>query len=213
MRQLFTTLALFLCFCATAGVAKPPKASPSQPIVFDVTEFDEASISALVQALTDNDGKEIWLRIETNGGSVHGANVLMRRLETMKSKVVCIVDTKAFSAGFYLLQSSGCTKRLMTSRSTLMAHRPLFLETGGNADELRTQADSLQAMGDAMIAMMSERMCMKAKALDDLMKPELWMSYDKAVKLNAVDGSISPSKIPASTPVQKKASLFQMLGL
>ena len=208
-------------------VAEQPKIAPVlaakglgyyEPIdkstpVLELKTFDKASVDGFLAKFKELDGKteEIWVRIDSLGGSVFGGQELIRGMEIAKSNVVCVVDWKAYSMAFYVLQSRGCDFRLMTKRSSLMAHEP-STESGGNAGSLRDDADLLDALNEGFLVTAAERMNMTVAALRAKTERRTWwLDYKGAEKYHAIDGWVDPSDIPAPEPVAAKKSFLELL--
>jgi ATP-dependent protease ClpP protease subunit len=181
--------------------------------MLEVTEFRPAHVSAFLAKLKELDGKtpEIWVRLNTMGGSVFGGQDLIHGLEEAQSTIVCVVDWKAYSMGFYTLQSQGCDVRLMTQRASLMAHEP-GTQSGGTAGNLRDDADLLDALNDGFIATASARMGISTEVLRaKTERRNWWLGYSEAEKWGAVDGWADPKKVPALTRYTVEEDLFDLL--
>lgn len=165
-----------------------------------LTTFEEADVKGILAALRDMDGKtaQIWLRITTSGGSVSNGLQLIQTLEALKSTVVCVVDFKAYSMGFDLLQSPGCDLRLATPRSTLMWHAPRMDSLKDHTGpELRDVADYLDASNNAFIYMTALRIGVNPEVLAKrIHRRDWWMSWQEAARWKFIDGIILPRDLP-----------------
>lgn len=183
-------------------------------ILIELRTFDAASVRGFTEKLKELDGGApyIYVRINSNGGSISGGQDVIHALEDMKSSVACVVDWKAYSMGFFTLQSDGCDIRLMTKRATLMAHEPGLAETGGTAGELRDAADMLDALNESFISFAAERMQME---VDDFREKterrNWWLDWRQAFEAKAIDGLVDPRSLPPATPYVIKKSLFETL--
>ncbi len=193
-------------------VSEAPKVTP----MVEIKEFDAATAKGLIKKLQELDQKghkEIIIRINSYGGSIHWGMEMIQAIEALKTPVTCVVDWKAYSMGAYLLESPACDKRLMTKRSTILFHEPLVQETGGNAHELRKTADQLDALADALIASTSERLKMSEEDFRKKISDRNWtMAHTAAKKANAIDGVIDPKDLPPLVEFEKPSFLQMLLG-
>jgi ATP-dependent Clp protease protease subunit len=183
--------------------------------LLELTSFDDSQVEGLLKKLKELDGKtkEIWIRINSQGGSVFGGQDLILGLEAAKSTIVCIADWKAYSMAFYTLQSQGCDWRLMSKRATLMAHEPAA-GGQGNAGTLRDTADLLDALNEGFLVTCSERMGVPIETIRAKTQRKVWwMDYKTAEEWRAVDGWVDPSDMPNATPFTVKPGLLELLGL
>lgn len=201
-----------------AKAEKPPFTSvdvdSSDPLI-EIEDFDP-TLTGAMKKLTELDNEEhsqIYVKINSYGGSIHWGMELVQHLESLKTPITCVVDWKAYSMGAFLLESDGCDKRLMTKRSTILFHEPLVPETGGNQHELRNTADHLSALTKALIATSAERLEMSEEDFEKKITNRSWvMSYKEALKVHAVDGIVSVKDLPKATEFERPSLLMMLLG-
>lgn len=171
-----------------------------------ITEDSVAPIIAALQQADSQHYKEIWLKINTNGGSISAGFQLAQTIESVQAKTVCVVDIDAISMGFYLLGS--CKERLMTKRAVLMVHQPLVDETRGNADELMNTVNALRAYTTSLINQSLSRMKISEKCFREHIanSKQWWMNYKEALEVGAIDGTIDVNRIPPVTTIIVKKS-------
>ena len=190
------------------------KIEKRDPLI-EIEDFD-MTIKGAIKKLTelDDEGhKQIYVKIDSYGGSIHWGMELVQHLEGLKTPITCVVDWKAYSMGAFLLESDGCDKRLMTKRSTILFHEPLVPQTGGNEHELRNTADHLRALGKALVASTAERLKMSEKKFESKIRNKSWvMSYREALRVKAVDGIVKVGDLPKATPFEKPSLLQMLLG-
>ncbi len=191
------------------------KARTLEPITLVVEDFDEGSVSAVItemKAFKAAGNKNLWIKIDSYGGSVHWGMKLVQEIEQYGSPVTCVVDTKAMSMGFYTLQS--CDRRLMTKRSQLMAHEP-SARIQGTAQELEDEAKSLAVMADGFIEHCIAKMAITKKGFKEKIHNKVWyLGYEEALKYKAIDDTIAPKDIPSVYPVMAApVDLLKLLGL
>lgn len=210
----FVAVAVLFGCSTTAQAKSKPAESKVKPIVLEIEEVDEATVPALMEQLDlakKAGHKDIWIKLDTYGGSVHWGNELKQFIENFGQPITCVVDTKAMSMGFLILQS--CDTRLMTKRSELMVHEP-WTRVAGGAAELTQTAEHLKVMGRALLEDAAERMGMPVEemAAKCANGAEWYIGWEEAVKINAVDRIINKNDIPPSTKVKGKTFLELLLG-
>lgn len=180
-----------------------------------VETFDEGAVSALIaklKELHEEGHSEIWLRINTNGGSVAGMFTLSQAMEALGQPVTCVADWHAYSAGAFILESPGCSKRLMTKRATLLFHEALT-QGEGNVHDLARQTTMTKTITDALVDQTSERLGMTEADFQAKIENTEWvLDYKEALRYNVVDGIISPLKLPPNTDVPKPSLLERLLN-
>ncbi len=181
--------------------------------MLELTGFDEATITGIENKITElrQSNTEIYLRLNTNGGSVFGMLNLVQFLE--HEPVTCIVDYHAFSAGAYFLESAACKDRWATKRSTILFHEALTQETSGNQHQLRDEANELEALTDSIIGVTADRMKMSEEAFKAKIDNKVWiMSYGQALSAKAIDKIVDPKDLPAISAFPKPSLLQLLLG-
>ncbi len=203
MRIALVTLAVLTAGCATAqSISAPPAPPPSGGMirVQDFTTEDLAGPQSLFDALVYSGEKHVTFNIDSYGGSIFAGFEFIKHVESFKKQhgvtTTCIVDVKAYSMGFAFLQSGACDERLMTKRSTLLAHGG-STRLQGNAEDLKSGLAFLQNLDRALAEMIAGRMGMPVANYLARVKGTDWtMSWADAVGFNAVDGTIDAKDLP-----------------
>lgn len=218
MRRLFAAVCLVVC-CASIS---PTRASTPPPGRFsgaihiqDVTDAHMKAAIGKIKELVNNGDREIFLKINSFGGSVFAGYFFIQEIEELRKthhiKVTCAVDVKSYSMGFALLQTI-CDTRLMTKRSTLLAHNA-STSSEGNANQLESDLLFLRALDRSLAEMISKRLGMTAEAYMDKVRTGDWtMTWVDATAAKAIDGTIEPADIPAVYELKVKKSLFDFLS-
>ena len=104
-----------------------------------------AQFAAFMQAAEDAKIETVLIELDTPGGSTEAGYEMSRTIEAAKMRVVCVADGEVESMGFYVFES--CNTRVMTKRSTLMAHQPRAIQPQGfvSIRDVQQEADSLMA--------------------------------------------------------------------
>lgn len=155
----------------------------SQVIVFD-DEVVEAPVASFIAKLKKQDEGDspIFVILRSDGGIVSNGLKMSRAIQEARNPVVCIVDERAFSMAFYILQS--CDKRIMTYGSLLMMHKPYPVNVTPNEN----QKVFLEFIFRAMCEQMSLKMKVNGtELLKILSKGDVFFTWREAKHLGAVD--------------------------
>lgn len=182
-------------------------------IMIDLTDIDDDTVKPIIEKLKQfkaQGRQDVWIRINSFGGSVDTGHQLMQVIEGYGSPITCVSDTKSMSMGFYILQS--CDKRLMTKRSTLMAHQP-STQIQGNSQKLRDEAKYLDILMNGFVETCVEKMDITKEEFLEKTQGKIWyMGWEEALRYKAVDGTISPRALPSKlVEIEKKPNLLQLL--
>jgi ATP-dependent protease ClpP protease subunit len=228
LRLLAVCLSLLLaaCSCATPSALGDPsiyapgpvkykaaKASkPTGAVSIPVTEFDAAFLNPAADKfdeLVDEGETKIWLQIDSFGGSIFDGMDFIKRIEDAKKrnpgvKTVCAVDVKAYSMGWALLQSGACDERVMTKRSTLLAHNASG-GTKGTADQMEEDAELVRELSNALAEMCAARLKISVDEYKAKIDRRAWtFGWEKAVEIGGVDRVVDPSDIPPTADLPIK---------
>lgn len=190
--------------------AEPVKVEDGKARMVELTDFSPDVTVPFWNKVKELDGQvpEIWIRINSDGGSIYAGLDLIQQVESLKTPVVCVVDYRAISMGFAFLQSNACDRRLMTKRSHLMAHEA-SAGSGGNADQHRDIAQALDAVTSSLVGMMADRMEMPEKDFWEKIRNRTWyMDYHEAEKYKAIDGIADPKDFPEQVSYEIEQPLF-----
>ena len=131
------------------------------------------------------DGTPINLYINSDGGDVYEATAIYSQLKRYNGKVTAIVDGRAHSAAFTVLQAAD--HRVMNMGTSAIIHN-MWTDLCGNAAELRKAADDLDAMMDSCVQLYMER----AKGITEeelraLLDAETVLTPEKALEYGFID--------------------------
>lgn len=164
------------------------------PVIEFGDEVDDDTVADAIRkiAWANEDGAYgIVLNIDSPGGSVSAGMKLMRAIEESDAPVVCIVDTAAYSMGFYILQS--CDVRSTTTRGRLMIHRAFYsgLFFGGRAGEaeIMNLYNNLHTLNEQFIENTVRRSLVTRKELEEKIQDsrEWWVVSKEALEKGFVD--------------------------
>ena len=143
---------------------------------WDYSEVAPAQVAAFLKGA---DGEDVEININSNGGSVTGGIAIANMLKGYSGDVTCNVLGVAASIAS-VIACAGKTLA-MGDGAFLMIHNP-WAYTQGTAEDLRKDAETLDKMRDAIVAIYKGKCGGDEKDLKALMDAETWLSRDEARK-------------------------------
>lgn len=140
----------------------------------------------LNELLTDTTENDVYVFIDTFGGSVFAGNKLIEVIEllTLQGKnVYCIADT-AMSMGFAILQ--GCPTRYVLESSMLMQHQ-MSLGTGGEFNKVKSRMNFYNQINRNMVSREADRLGLTVDELNSRTNDEWYLYGNSALDHNAAD--------------------------
>ena len=167
----------------------------------EVSHSETVILAESLLALNRESDNPILLVLDSSGGSATGAHTLTAALGLCKVPLVGLVITRAYSAGFEILQ--GCDLRLALPSSSLGAHFS-HLRSGmshlTNATDAKALADHharilafKQAGWKLQVASLSARSGLDPDQVETLLKREPVLSAAEALELGFIDAIVGHS--------------------
>ncbi len=129
-------------------------------IIFLSDEVNDVTASLVVAQLlfldAEDPGKDIYLYINSPGGSVTAGMGIYDTIQYIKSDVSTICVGMAASMGAFLLAAGTKGKRFALPNSTIMIHQPLG-GMQGQASDMKIHADFILKTKDTLNKILSER--------------------------------------------------------
>lgn len=129
-------------------------------IIFLSDEVNDVTASLVVAQLlfldAEDPGKDIYLYINSPGGSVTAGMGIFDTMQYIKSDVSTICVGMAASMGAFLLAAGAKGKRFALPNSTIMIHQPLG-GIQGQASDMKIHADFILKTKDTLNKILSER--------------------------------------------------------
>lgn len=141
-------------------------------------ELGEVSAYHLSKELAELDVDRINVYINSYGGEVAEGLAIYNSLKRHKAKVVTVCDGFACSIASVIFMAGD--ERIMNESSLLMIHNA-WTWVSGNAEELRKQAEDLDAINQAAITAYMSRVSIAEDEVKDLMDKESWIAPADAV--------------------------------
>jgi len=138
--------------------------------------------------------RQIDVHINSPGGSVFDATAIYNALKDHPARVVAHIDGAALSAATIVAMAAD--EILIAGNGMMMIHSPLSL-SGGNAEQLRGDANVLDRLENGMIGIYAERTGLAADSLRTMMREETWMDAKEAVAFGFADRVVRELAIAA----------------
>lgn len=133
------------------------------------------AIAALPPEVTD-----IEVHINSYGGDVAEGVAIYNALRQSGKHVTTVCDGFACSIASVIFMAG--ERRVMNAASLLMLHEPSFPRAGGNAKQLRKQADDLDVIAQLSKTAYLAPGGIDSDELDAVMAAETWVSPEQAVE-------------------------------
>ena len=148
----------------------------------------------LLLAAEDSD-RDIYMHINSPGGSVTAGMAIYDTMQHIKSEVVTICVGLAASMGAFLLAAGNKGKRLALPHSRIMIHQPLG-GAGGQATDIDIQAQEIINMKKKMTGILSKHTGRSEAQITKDIDRDYFLSAEQAKEYGIVDHIISPGKKP-----------------
>ena len=148
----------------------------------------------LLLAAEDPD-RDIYLYINSPGGSVTAGMAIYDTLQYIKPDVVTVGMGLAASMGQFLLTAGAPGKRYITPHTRVLLHQPLG-GAGGSATEIRINADLILGMKKELAAITASRTGKTVEQVEADGDRDHWFTAQEALEYGFVDRVIdSPQEI------------------
>ena len=159
-------------------------------IIFLTGEINDASANVVIAQLIylegKNPDKDIYLYINSPGGSVSAGIAIYDTMNYIKCDVSTICIGLAASMGAFLLSSGSRGKRFALPNSEIMIHQPLG-GTQGQASDIEIQAKHMKKTKEMLNKILSENTGKDIKTIEKDTDRDNYMSADEAKKYGLID--------------------------
>lgn len=163
-------------------------------IIFLSDEVNDVTASLVIAQLlfldAEDPGKDIFLYINSPGGSVTSGMGIYDTMNYIKSDVCTICVGMAASMGAFLLTAGAKGKRYALPNSTIMIHQPLG-GAQGQASDIKIHAEHIIKTRAKLNRILSER---TGKSLEQIEKDtdrDNFLDSDEAKSYGLIDGVMS----------------------
>ena len=165
----------------------------------EVRDSNANAICAQMMLLAAEDPeKDIWLYINSPGGSVTAGMAIYDTMQYIKPDVGTVAMGMAASMGQFLLSSGAKGKRFATPHARILMHQPLG-GIGGTATDIKIQAELILHMKRQMAEITAEK---TGKTVEQILKDndrDHWFTADEALDYGFIDKVVThAADVPAA---------------
>lgn len=135
---------------------------------------------SVVKELQELEADTVHVYINSLGGSVPEGLAIYNVLKNHNAKVITHCMGFACSAASVIFMAGD--ERIMQESSLLMIHNAYVFWTGGNAEELRKEADDLEKITEASVKAYLRRTNLSEEEVKEKMNAETWISAEEALE-------------------------------
>ena len=155
---------------------------------------DETANLVVAQMLfleSENPDKDIYLYINSPGGSVTAGLSIYDTMNFIKPDVSTLCLGQAASMGAFLLSAGTKGKRFALPNSRIMIHQPLLGGLGGQASDIEIHAKELLKIKQKLNELMADHTGKRVAQLEKDTDRDHFMSADEAHKYGLIDQVIN----------------------
>lgn len=145
-----------------------------------------------------NESKDIHVKLDSLGGSIHTGVTIHNLLLNHKAKVTIDIIGKAVSMGSGISQSGDVVR--MNRAGSFMLHNP-WSGMAGEAKDLRKQAETLDHLKDSLINLYTRRSGKSRDEISQMMDAETWLTAEEALEHGFIDEIIESNTMEAAALV------------
>ena len=159
-------------------------------IIFLAGEFrDEMANAICAQMLllaAEDSEKDIYLYINSPGGSVTAGMAIYDTMHYIKNDVATVAMGMAASMGQFILTAGAPGKRFATPNARILMHQPLG-GIGGTATDIRIQAEQMAATKKIMAEIIAKHTGQSVEQITIDSDRDNWFTADEAKEYGFVD--------------------------
>ncbi|RNI21433.1 ATP-dependent Clp protease proteolytic subunit [Flexivirga caeni] len=153
----------------------------------DVRDDNANAICAQLLLLAAEDPeKDIWLYINSPGGSISAGMAIFDTMNWIPNDVATVAMGMAASMGQFLLSAGTAGKRYATPHARVMMHQPSG-GIGGTASDIKIQAEQLVFIKKQMAELIAEHTGQTVEQIEKDSDRDRWFSAQEALEYGFVD--------------------------
>jgi len=153
----------------------------------DVRDDNANAICAQLLLLAAEDPeKDIWLYINSPGGSISAGMAIFDTMNWIPNDVATVAMGMAASMGQFLLSAGTRGKRYATPHARVMMHQPSG-GIGGTASDIKIQAEQLVFIKRQMAELIAEHTGQTVEQIEKDSDRDRWFSAQEALEYGFVD--------------------------
>ncbi|MEX0269464.1 ATP-dependent Clp protease proteolytic subunit [Leptolyngbyaceae cyanobacterium UHCC 1019] len=159
-------------------------------------EMAESVIAQLLYLDSQAPEKDIYLYINSGGGSISAGLAMYDTMRSLRSNVVTVSLGEASSMASLLLAGGTKGKRLALTHSRMMIHQPLG-GTWGQASEIAIEAKEILYLKSLLNRLLAESTGQSLKKIEEDTDRNLYLSAEQAKAYGLVDKVVN--KLPSAS--------------
>lgn len=152
--------------------------------VYDYLGYENINPKAIKQALSDADGSDVTLEINSPGGYVDAGSEIYTALKEYQGQVTAKITGQACSAASWIALAADRVE--MSPTAQMMIHRASTISSG-NSDDLASDLNALDSLDKSFVDLYSQRTGLDAQEVYRLMCNTTWMNAKEAVDKGFAD--------------------------
>ncbi len=149
-------------------------------------ENANALCAQLLMLAADNPNEDIYLYINSPGGSITAGMAIYDTMQYVQPDVATVGMGLAASMGQFLLTGGTIGKRFITPHTRVLMHQPLG-GAGGSATDIRINADLILKMKKELAEIIAERTGKSVEQIESDSDRDKWFSAQEALDYGFVD--------------------------
>lgn len=165
-----------------------------------------STIDPLIEKLNDLDSisnEDIFLIINSPGGSVSDGMNLIRAMKSARSKIVCAIDTKAYSMAAII--ATYCSKTYIHKYAAMMFHRATYV-IQGHPEEVTSRVKFVNRYFDLLHAEIATNLHISKEEYNLRITNEWWLTAIDAAEFGIASAILNELKYtyiaPPPNPLQ-----------
>jgi ATP-dependent Clp protease protease subunit len=159
-------------------------------IIFLGSVVEDANANAICAQLlllaADDPDKDIWLYINSPGGSVSAGMAIYDTMQFVKNDVATVAMGLAASMGQFLLCAGAAGKRYATPHARIMMHQPSG-GLGGTASDIKIQAEQMLYTKKKMAELIALHTGQTVEQIDRDSDRDRWFTAEEAKEYGMID--------------------------
>ncbi len=145
---------------------------------------------------SEDPDKEIYLYINSPGGSITDGMAIVDTMNYIKCPVSTMCVGMAASMGAVLLASGEKGKRFATPNAEILIHQPLIAGGGlsGQTTEIKIHADHMVRTRDKLNKLLSDRTGQSLETIERDTERDNYMTAEQALSYGLIDGIMDKRK-------------------
>ena len=152
--------------------------------VYDYLGYENINPKTVKQALSDADGSDVELEINSPGGYVDAGSEIYTALKEYQGQVTAKITGQACSAASWIALAADRVE--MSPTAQMMIHRASTMSIG-NSDDLASDLNALNSLDKSFVDLYSQRTGLDAQEVYRLMCNTTWMNAKEAVDKGFAD--------------------------